>query len=143
MGFPVRARRANLRDARWKIALRFARRQDRNTPQKHVWRAEIVLLTADGVGTNEIMRRTGKSKICVWRWQERFIDEGFNGLLHDKTRPPRIKPLGARACETGPRDSFPPAAEIANAVLSVSRSATNLNSRSVRTVMPPRSRHSE
>jgi len=46
--------------------------QDRNAPQKHVWRAEIVLLTADGVGTNAIMRRTGKSKTCVWRWQERF-----------------------------------------------------------------------
>src|SRR5471032_240978 len=24
---------------------------DRNAPQQHVWRAEIVLLTADGVGT--------------------------------------------------------------------------------------------
>jgi DNA invertase Pin-like site-specific DNA recombinase len=46
--------------------------RDRNAPQKHVWRAEIVLLTSDGVGTNEIMRRTGKSKTCVWRWQERF-----------------------------------------------------------------------
>ena len=50
--------------------------QDRNAPQKHVWRAEIVLLTADGVGTNEIMRRTGKSKTCVWRWQERFLETG-------------------------------------------------------------------
>jgi hypothetical protein len=39
--------------------------RDRNTPHKHVWRAEIVLLSADGVGTNEIMRRTGKSKTCV------------------------------------------------------------------------------
>ena len=28
--------------------------QDRNAPQKHVWRAEIVLLTAEGVGTNAI-----------------------------------------------------------------------------------------
>ena len=46
--------------------------KDRNSPQKHVWRAEIVLLTADGAGTIEIMRRTGKSKTCVWRWQERF-----------------------------------------------------------------------
>src|SRR5712672_724986 len=73
--------------------------QDRNTPQKHVWRAEIVLLTADGVGTNEIMRRTGKSKTCVWRWQERFIDEGFDGLLRDKTRPSRIKPLSAETVE--------------------------------------------
>jgi hypothetical protein len=40
---------------------------------KHVWRAEIALLSADGVGTNEIMRRTGKSKTCVWCWQERFM----------------------------------------------------------------------
>jgi transposase len=65
-------------------------------PQKHVWRTEIVLLTADGVGTNEIMRRPGKSKTCVWRWQKRFIEEGIDGLLRDKTRPSRIKPLGAR-----------------------------------------------
>src|SRR6202795_1892410 len=68
--------------------------RDRNAPHKHVWRAEIVLLSADGVGTNEIMRRTGKSKTCVWRWQERFMKEGIDGLLHDKTRPSRIPPLG-------------------------------------------------
>jgi hypothetical protein len=55
--------------------------QDRNTPHKHVWRAEIVLLSVGGVGTNEIMRRTGKSKTCVWRWQERFMQEGYDGLL--------------------------------------------------------------
>ena len=42
--------------------------RDRNAPHKHVWRAEIVLFSADGVGTIEIMRRTGKSKTCVWRW---------------------------------------------------------------------------
>ena len=46
--------------------------RDRNAPHKHVWRAEIVLFSADGVGTNEIMRRTGKSKTCVWRWQEQM-----------------------------------------------------------------------
>src|SRR5258708_12748786 len=40
------------------------------------------------------MRQTGKSKTCVWRWQERFATEGFEGLLRDKTRPSRIKPLG-------------------------------------------------
>src|ERR1700726_3316833 len=59
--------------------------KDRNAPQKHVCRAEIVLFTANGVGTNEIMRRTGKTKTCVWRWQERFAEEGFEGLLRDKT----------------------------------------------------------
>lgn len=32
--------------------------QDRNAAQKHVWRARIVLLTAEGLGTNEIIRRT-------------------------------------------------------------------------------------
>src|SRR5437762_9078331 len=66
---------------------------DRNSQQKYVWRARIVLLTADGVGTNEIMRRTGKSKTCLWRWQERFMHEGVDGLLRDKTRPSRIAPL--------------------------------------------------
>jgi len=67
--------------------------KDRNSPQKHVWRARIVLLTADGVGTSEIMRETGKSKTCVWRWQERFAAQGYEGLVRDKTRPSRVKPL--------------------------------------------------
>src|SRR4029079_3726927 len=73
--------------------------RDRNAPHKHVWRAEIVLLSADAVGTNEIMRQTGKSKTCVWRWQERFMQEGYDGLLRDKTRPSRIQPLGATITE--------------------------------------------
>ncbi len=67
--------------------------KDRNSPSKAVWRARIVLATADGCGTNEIMRRTGKSKPCVWRWQERYVEEGIDGLLRDKTRPSRIPPL--------------------------------------------------
>ena len=66
---------------------------DRNTPSKVVWRAEIVLATADEHGTNEIMRRTGKSKPCVWRWQERYVEEGVQGLMRDKTRPSRKPPL--------------------------------------------------
>jgi transposase len=66
---------------------------DRNSARKAVWRAEIVLATGDGHGTNEIMRRTGMSKPTVWRWQERYIDEGVDGLLRDKTRPSRVPPL--------------------------------------------------
>src|SRR4051812_4119662 len=66
---------------------------NRNSPKKHVWRARIVLLTADGLGTAEIMRRTGKSKPVVWRWQERFMQAGVEGLLRDKTRPSRKPPL--------------------------------------------------
>src|SRR5712671_5688009 len=68
---------------------------DRNSPQKHVWRARIVLLTADGAGTAEIMRAAGVSKTAVWRWQERFMTGGVAGLLRDKTRPSRIPPLEA------------------------------------------------
>jgi transposase len=66
---------------------------DRNTPAKVVWRARIVLATADGIGTMAIMRATGKSKPCVWRWQKRFVAAGVDGLLRDKTRPGRKKPL--------------------------------------------------
>jgi transposase len=73
--------------------------RDRNSAQKHVWRAEIVLLSADGLGTVAIMRRTGKSKTCVWRWQERFMTDGVDGLLRDKTRPSRVPPLGAEVAE--------------------------------------------
>jgi len=68
---------------------------DRNSPQKHVWRAQIVLLTADGCGTMELTRRSGTSKTSVWRWQERFMAEGVPGLLRDKTRPARIPSLGS------------------------------------------------
>jgi len=72
---------------------------DRNSPQKHVWRAQIVLLSAAGLGTVESMRRTGKSKTCVWRWQERFMQQGVAGLLRDKTRPSRIPPLEPEIAE--------------------------------------------
>ena len=66
---------------------------DRNTPRKVAWRAEIVLATADGCGTNEIMRRAETSKPTVWRWQERYLVEGVAGLGRDKTRPSRVPPL--------------------------------------------------
>ncbi len=68
---------------------------DRNSRQKHVWRARIILATAEGCGTAEIMRRTGVSKPSVWRWQERFMREGVAGLLRDKTRKPGLPPLPA------------------------------------------------
>ena len=68
---------------------------DRNSAQKHVWRARIILFTDDGLGTSAIMAASGKSKTCVSRWQARFMEEGFEGLLRDKTRPPRIAPVEA------------------------------------------------
>ena len=56
---------------------------NRNSPQKHVWRAQIVLLTADGRGTAEIMQATGKAKTVIWRWQERSATKeppAFGGI---------------------------------------------------------------
>jgi hypothetical protein len=50
-------------------------------------------LTADGHGTAEIMRRTGKAKTVIWRWQERFGAAGIAGLWRDKARPSRIPQL--------------------------------------------------
>jgi len=38
-------------------------------------------------GTAEIMRRSGKAKPVVWRWQARFMEKGVDGL-RDKTRKP-------------------------------------------------------
>lgn len=44
---------------------------------------------ADGMGTVEIMRIAGRvGKTAVYRWQARFVDEGVEGLLRGKTRPP-------------------------------------------------------
>ncbi len=40
---------------------------DCNAHEKHVWRCRIVLLTADGLGTDSIMREAGMAKTAVWR----------------------------------------------------------------------------
>jgi transposase len=69
---------------------------NRNSPQKHVW---IVLLTADGRGTAEITEATSKAKTVIWRWQERFREQGAAGLWRDKTRPSRIPPLSPEVVE--------------------------------------------
>src|SRR6202171_3324976 len=82
---------------------------DRCAPQKHAWRARILLATADGCGPTETMRRSGKAKPVVWRWQARFMAEGVDGLLRDKTRKPGKAPLPAATVQqaihpvTGPR----------------------------------------
>src|SRR5215475_4945959 len=87
---------------------------DRSAPQKHVWRANIILATDDGCGTAEIMRRSGKSKPVVWRWQARFMAEGVEGLTRDKTRKLGKQPLPTATVERvveltlGPRQGKQP-----------------------------------
>src|SRR3954469_1568665 len=77
-----------------------------NSPQKHVWRAGVVLLSADGIGTMAIQRQTGKGKPTIWRWQARFMAEGVDGLLHEATRPagkPALPPTRDDARRTAGR----------------------------------------
>jgi transposase len=68
---------------------------DRNSPQKYVWRAKVVLAAAEGHGTSAIGRRAGLSRPSVRRWRERFAQEGVAGLLRDRTRKPGTPPLPA------------------------------------------------
>jgi transposase len=67
--------------------------QDRNTPQKVVWRARIVLLASEGLTAVAIAAAVGKSVLTVRRWRRRYLAAGVDGLLKDATRPPRRKPL--------------------------------------------------
>jgi transposase len=71
--------------------------RDRNTPQKVVWRARIVLLTGEGIGAVDVGRAVGVSVLTVRRWRRRYRDQGVEGLLKDATRPPRRKLLSAAA----------------------------------------------
>ena len=45
------------------------------------------------------MCEVGVAKTAVWRWQERFMQAGVDGLRHDKTRPSRIPPLAPTVIE--------------------------------------------
>ena len=52
---------------------------DRNSPQKWVWRARIVLMWAKGDGVTTIVRATGKTKRTAYRWRDRYIARGIEG----------------------------------------------------------------
>ena len=45
--------------------------RDRNTPQKVVWRARIVLSAGDGMGAVEVAHEVGVSVLAVRRWRRR------------------------------------------------------------------------
>jgi hypothetical protein len=66
---------------------------DRSRPLKHVQRAAIVLFSAERLPVLEVARRAGVSRPAVWRWQRRYGEEGVDGLLRDKTRPPGTAPV--------------------------------------------------
>ena len=67
----------------------------RSSPMRVKERAEIILLAADGLENKEITARTGQDKMKVGRWRKRYAISGLAGILKDKTRPGRIKPIPA------------------------------------------------
>jgi transposase len=56
---------------------------NRNRAQKHVARAQIILGSAARLPVAEIARRAGVGRPAVWRWQRRFAEDGFDGLLRE------------------------------------------------------------
>jgi hypothetical protein len=53
--------------------------RDRNTPQKLVWRARIVLLASDGLAAEAIAAAVGKSLLTVRRWRRRYMAKAWTG----------------------------------------------------------------
>jgi len=85
---------------------------DRNSKQKHVKRAKVILANAATAAARP--RSCALSMPVVWRWQKRFMQEGVDGLLRDKTRKPGKKPLSAEIVQrivdlpSGRRRAKPP-----------------------------------
>src|SRR5919109_2664209 len=69
-------------------------------------RARIVLLAGDGIGTNEIVRRTGASKPTVIAWKKRYAAEGIGGL-EDRPRPGRARGTDGGAIVLAPLEPPP------------------------------------
>lgn len=66
---------------------------DRSRALKHIQRAKIVLFSAERLPVLEVAQRADVSRPVVWRWQQRYAEEGVDGLLRDKTRKPGRAPL--------------------------------------------------
>lgn len=67
--------------------------RNRNTSQKLVLRARIVLMSAHGRATGEIIRQLETSMPTVTRWRNRYQTSGIPGLLKDRSRPGRKKQI--------------------------------------------------
>ena len=66
---------------------------DRSRPRKHIERARVVLSCMAHRPVQHVAEEVGVSRPMVWRWQQRFAEEGVDGLLRDKTRPPGTPPV--------------------------------------------------
>lgn len=60
-----------------------------NTPQALAWRAQIVLLAAEGIANTRIAESVGVSVVTVREWRKRFESEGISALtqMQGRSRP--------------------------------------------------------
>ncbi len=72
----------------------------RNTPQKVVLRARIVLGAAEGQSNAHLAHRLGASRPTVLLWRQRYRQAGVRGLLKDAPRPGRRKRISVQKVTT-------------------------------------------
>ncbi|MCJ2131174.1 helix-turn-helix domain-containing protein, partial [Methylobacterium sp. E-045] len=58
----------------------------RSPPRKHILRARSVLLSGKSLTVQDVARQAGFTPSAVWSWQQRFAEEGVEGLLRVKRR---------------------------------------------------------
>src|SRR5215469_13867543 len=54
--------------------------QSRSLPAGYVFRAELVLMLAEGASFNTIKRRLQTTAPTIIRWKQRFLQSGIDGL---------------------------------------------------------------
>ena len=71
------------------------RARSQTATRREVFRAQIVVLAADGMRNDEIAERLGTVRTTVSRWRKRFVEDRDAGL-RDRPRSgrPRAFPLG-------------------------------------------------
>ena len=60
---------------------------------KQKQRAKIILMSADGLPTSELMRKLKVSNPTLNLWRRRYQEGGIEALIKGKSRPPGITPL--------------------------------------------------
>jgi transposase len=67
--------------------------KSRTVGSRQKLRAKVILMTAEGRPTEELMRVLKVSNPTLNRWRGRYLEAGIAGLMKGKTRPPGTAPL--------------------------------------------------
>ncbi len=95
MWSPAKATPLSAQDRDWLETLV----KGRNTAQKVVLRARIVLGAADGCANNALAKQLGITRPTVLLWRKRYAQAGVAGLCKDAPRPGRRRQIRPRQVE--------------------------------------------